>query len=131
LGSGAFAQVFIATHRSTQNDFAVKCVDRAKMQWGDRDALQDELENLRHLKEGPNIVQLFSIYTPNQRECYMVMELLQGGELFERILQKKTFTEAEARDVARGLLSALSYMHAQNIAHRDLKPENLLLVVSC
>jgi serine/threonine protein kinase len=59
------------------------------------------------------------------------MELLQGGELFERILQKKTFTEAEARDVARGLLSALSYMHAQNIAHRDLKPENLLLVVSC
>ena len=99
------------------------------MKWGDRDALQDELENLRILKEGPNIVQLFAIYTPNARECYMVMELLQGGELFERILEKRTFTEAEARDVTRGLLSALSYMHSQKIAHRDLKPENLLLVV--
>lgn len=130
LGFGAFAKVFIGVEKTSGEKYAVKLVDRKKMQWGDRDALHDEIENLRDLKEGPHIVQLFEVYTPNKRECYLVMELLQGGELFDRILEKRTFTEKEARNVTRGLLQALSYMHSRSIAHRDLKPENLLLVVS-
>jgi len=129
LGEGAFATVFVGTHKASQQDYAIKCVNRMKMQWGDRDALQDEIENLQEVKGGPNIVQLIEVYTPNPRECYLVMELLQGGELFERILQKRTFTEKEARNVARGLLKALQFMHSKRIAHRDLKPENLLLQV--
>ncbi len=58
------------------------------------------------------------------------MECLRGGELFDRILEKKRFSEAEARQVARGLLEALQYMHSQNIAFRDVKLENILLEVS-
>jgi len=130
LGDGTFATVFVGTSRETQKDYAVKCVDRTKMQWGDRDALLDEIQNHQEVKGGPNIVQLMEVFTPNTRECYLVMELLQGGELFDRILQKQTFTEKEARNVTRGLLRALHYMHSKRIAHRDLKPENLLLQVS-
>ena len=130
LGVGAFATVFVGTHMSSGTHYAVKLVDRTKMHWGNRDALQDEIENLKTLRRGPNIVQLYEVYIPNNRECFLVTEFLKGGELFDRILQKRTFTEKEARDVVRGLLQALQYMHTRRIAHRDLKPENLLLTVS-
>jgi serine/threonine protein kinase len=99
------------------------------MTWGGRDALQDEIENLRLVRDGPNIVQLYEVY--EEREyCYLVMELMQGGELFDRIIEKKTFTEKEARDVMRCILDGLKYMHSKRVVHRDLKPENLLLKVS-
>ena len=61
--------------------------------------------------------------------CYLVTELMLGGELFDRIIEKKTFTEKEARSCCRCMLSALEYMHERRVAHRDLKPENLLLAV--
>ena len=126
LGYGAFAKVFVGTHNKTGKEYAVKQVDRRKMQWGDRDALEDEISNLLLLRDGPNIVQLYHTYeAPN--DCFLVMELLEGGELFDRILQKRTFTEKEARDVCKCLLNALKYMHDRRVAHRDLKPENLLL----
>jgi serine/threonine protein kinase len=54
-----------------------------------------------------------------------------GGELFDRIIEKKIFSEKEARECCQCVLSALEYMHERRVAHRDLKPENLLLAVSC
>lgn len=98
------------------------------MFWGDRDALEDEISNLKAVREGPHIVKLYEEYY-NKHDCYLVMELMQGGELFDRIIEKKTFTEAEARDVCRCMLEALDYMHKKRVVHRDLKPENLLLPV--
>ena len=58
---------------------------------------------------------------------YLVAEYLEGGELFDRIVDKSSYTESEARDVCRILFTALSYIHSRGIVHRDLKPENLLL----
>jgi serine/threonine protein kinase len=98
------------------------------MQWGERDNLQDEIANLLLLRDGPNIVQLYHVYQQPD-DCFLVMELLGGGELFDRILEKRAFTEKEARDVCRSMLNALKYMHQRRVAHRDLKPENLLLKV--
>ena len=60
---------------------------------------------------------------------YIVMELCKGGELFDRIVVKNSYNEADARGVVRQLLAALQYIHGNNIVHRDLKPENLLLAV--
>ena len=97
--------------------------------WGERDALQDEISNLKALREGPNITQLYEVFE-EPKYCYLVMELLGGGELFDRIIEKKTFSENEARDCVQCVLSALEYMHQRRVAHRDLKPENLLLAVS-
>jgi calcium/calmodulin-dependent protein kinase I len=126
LGFGAFATVFVGTHKPTGATYAIKQVDRSKMYWGDRDALKDEINNLREVRAGPNIVQLYEVFE-ERTYCYLVTELMTGGELFDRIIDKKTFSEKEARDSIRCVLEALQYMHERRVAHRDLKPENLLL----
>jgi calcium/calmodulin-dependent protein kinase I len=129
LGYGAFATVFIGKHKVLDKQYAVKKIDRSKMFWGDRDALEDEISNLKAVREGPHIVKLYEVYS-YANDCYLVMELMLGGELFDRIIQKRTFTEREARDVTQCMLDALKYMHNKRVVHRDLKPENLLLPVS-
>jgi len=127
LGLGAFAVVFIGTHRPTGAEYAVKQIDRSTMMWGDRDALQDEIDNLKMARAGPNIVQLYEVYE-EKAFCYLVMEVMEGGNFLERIIEKKqTFTEKEARSVVRCVLRALAYLHDNRVAHRDIKPENLLL----
>jgi calcium/calmodulin-dependent protein kinase I len=126
LGLGAFAVVFIGTHRPTGAEYAVKQIDRATMFWGDRDALKDEITNLKLARAGPNIVQLYEVYE-ERAFCYLIMELMEGGELLEFIIEKKTFTEQEARHSTTCVLNALAYMHDKHVAHRDIKPENLLL----
>ena len=128
LGSGAFAKVFVAVEKSTRVDYAVKEIDRGKMRWGGRDALQDEIENLKKLVEAPNVVKFQDVFEKKDI-CYLVLELLPGGELFAHIISKGTFTESEARDSCRCILQALDYMHDRRMVHRDLKPENLLLTV--
>eukprot|EP00751_Fragilariopsis_kerguelensis_P001398 CAMPEP_0170828392 /NCGR_PEP_ID=MMETSP0733-20121128/47892_1 /TAXON_ID=186038 /ORGANISM="Fragilariopsis kerguelensis, Strain L26-C5" /LENGTH=1350 /DNA_ID=CAMNT_0011192863 /DNA_START=48 /DNA_END=4100 /DNA_ORIENTATION=+ len=143
LGFGAFANVFVATHKPTGESYAVKEVDRTKMIWNKKNHLEHEIDNMFKVREGPNIVQLYEVYynnnddddddndnkNKNKNLCHMVIELMPGGELFERIIQKGKFTEREARDSIRCVLEALNYMHDRKIrvAHRDLKPENLLL----
>ena len=62
-------------------------------------------------------IDLFQFHT------YLVLELLSGGELLERIRKKKNFSEAEASDIMRKLFSAVEFMHSRGVVHRDLKPE--------
>lgn len=126
LGLGAFAKVFLGTHLRSKQQYAIKKIDRSKMLWNQRDALEDEINNLILVREGPNIVQLLEVYE-EKAHCYLVMGLLRGGELFDRILELKTFSEPQARECCRGILTGLAYMHSKRVAHRDLKPENLLL----
>ena len=63
-------------------------------------------------------------------EFYIVTELVEGGELFDRIVSKTHYTEKEARDLVKLFIETMAYIHQQGIVHRDLKPENLLLT-SC
>jgi serine/threonine protein kinase len=128
LGQGAFAHVFAGTHLTSRSnkEYAVKKIDRSKMVWGEHDILEDEINNLTIVREGPNIVQLYEVYEERDY-IFLIMELMNGGELFDRILDKRTFTEREARECCRCLLKGLDYMHDNRVAHRDLKPENLLL----
>lgn len=127
---GAFAKVFVGIKKAdkARREYAVKQIDRSKMQWSGRDALQDEINNLKRVKDGPNIVQFEDVFQ-ERALCYLVLELLPGGELFERVIQKGKFTEQEARESCRCVLGALNYMHERRLVHRDLKPENLLLAV--
>ena len=92
--------------------------------------MADEISNLRAVREGPHIVKLYEEYYEQNIYCYLVLELMEGGELFDRIIKKRTFSEMEARKVTRCMLDALNYMHTKRVVHRDLKPENLLLAVS-
>jgi serine/threonine protein kinase len=79
------------------------------------------MEQLDH----PNCVNLIALFQ-SPKKVYMVLELLTGGELFDRIISKGSFSEKEASDLMGTLTSAIKYLHGVGIVHRDLKPENLL-----
>jgi serine/threonine protein kinase len=119
LGLGAFSNVFLGTHKASRQEYAVKKIDREKMIWGDsRDVLEDEVNHLILARNGPNIVQLYEVYE-EKVHCYLVMELMEGGELFDRILERKNFTESNARECIRGILTGLDYLHERYALRGD------------
>ncbi|CAH8497536.1 unnamed protein product [Schistosoma bovis] len=137
LGTGAFSEVRLAEDQRNPGSFvAIKCIRKkylSKSQNSEcaikeaesrKESLNNEIEVLRRLRH-PNIVQLFDVL--EDAECYyLVMELVTGGELFDRIVQKGSYTERDASALIRQVLLATEYMHSQGVVHRDLKPENLL-----
>ena len=80
------------------------------------------LEETQH----PHITRIFELME-DDRNFYIVAELVTGGDLLKKIMDLQTFTEEQACDVIKQLLLALNFMHKQNIMHRDLKPENILV----
>lgn len=74
----------------------------------------------------PNIVHCYDFFE-NHQFFYLILEYLEGGELFERLLEKTLYCEEEARDLVGNILNGMKYCHERNIAHRDMKPENLIL----
>ncbi|KAI9556997.1 hypothetical protein GHT06_016791 [Daphnia sinensis] len=124
LGTGAFSQVRLAESKTEAGKlYAVKIIDKTALK-GKEDSLENEIKVLRRLKH-PNIVQLLETYE-DKSKVYLVMELVTGGELFDRIVEKGSYTEKDAADLMRQVLEAVDYMHEQGVVHRDLKPENLL-----
>jgi len=124
LGEGSFAVVRKGIKKSTNEEFAVKIIDKTNLESDDQLALQTEVEILSQI-DHPNIVKLHEIYDEKTR-FNMVMELMTGGELFDRIVEKEHYSEKEAADTIRPVVDAIRYCHSMGIAHRDLKPENLL-----
>ncbi|XP_017155660.1 calcium/calmodulin-dependent protein kinase type 1 isoform X2 [Drosophila miranda] len=124
LGTGAFSEVRLAESKDTPGDhFAVKIIDKKALK-GKEESLENEIRVLRRLTH-PNIVQLLETYE-DKSKVYLVMELVTGGELFDRIVEKGSYTERDASHLIRQILEAVDYMHEQGVVHRDLKPENLL-----
>ena len=126
LKSGSFATVCRGTHRSTGRKVAIKCVLRKDLPPADDAAIYDEVAILSSLNH-PHIVPLIDFF--DEKDCYfIVMELMSGGDLFDRIGKKKTYSEADARDLVVKMLKAVAYCHTRKIAHCDMKPKNLLLM---
>uniref|UniRef100_A0A8C2E493 Ribosomal protein S6 kinase n=1 Tax=Cyprinus carpio TaxID=7962 RepID=A0A8C2E493_CYPCA len=136
LGEGSFSICRQCTHKKTGQKYAVKIVSKRM-----EAQTQKEIAALKLCDGHPNIVKLHEIYHDQVRQClrlqprahvhiklhtYLVLELLQGGELLERIRRKQHFSETEASCIMRRLVSAVSHMHDVGVVHRDLKPENLL-----
>jgi len=126
LGKGAFSVVKLVVNKTTGEKAAVKIIDK-KSCTTEQDAkrLKTEVEILKKVNH-PNIVGLKDMYETDS-ELYLVIELVTGGELFDKIVEKGQYTEKEASVIIHKLLEAIVYLHKINIAHRDLKPENLLL----
>lgn len=78
-------------------------------------------------QDHPNVIRLYEVFE-DKKFVYLVMELCEGGELFERLIKKVTLSEDEARSFFHQLLKALNYLHSKKVCHRDLKPENLMFV---
>jgi len=123
LGTGAFSEVVLAEEKLTGILRAVKCIERKSIK-GKEDVLENEVMVLKKIKH-PNIVELREIYD-NKSHVYLVMDLVSGGELFDRIVEKGSYTEKDASDIIKQILEAMKYIHDKGIVHRDLKPENLL-----
>lgn len=123
LGTGAFSKVYLGEHKKNGNMVAIKCIFTKPLK-GKTQALANEIGVLRKLRH-PNIVRLIEIFDNPTQVC-LVMELVTGGELFDRILEKGQYTEKDASEVVSQILDAVSYLHDAGIVHRDLKPENLL-----
>ncbi|GAX11935.1 calcium/calmodulin-dependent serine protein kinase [Fistulifera solaris] len=126
LKSGSFATVCRGTHRATGRKVAIKCVLRKDLPPADDAAIYDEVAILSSLNH-PHIVPLIDFF--DEKDCYfIVMELMSGGDLFDRIGKKKSYSEADARDLVVKMLKSVAYCHQRKIAHCDMKPKNLLLM---
>lgn len=122
LGRGASSVVRKAKHKGTENEYAVKTITKTV----DKKIISTEIGILLQLQH-PNIIRLYEIFeTPTH--INMVLELVKGGELFERIVERGYYSERDAATALRQILDALCYVHNHHpvIIHRDLKPENLL-----
>nr|DBA31382.1 TPA: hypothetical protein GDO54_007243 [Pyxicephalus adspersus] len=123
LGSGAFSEVVLAEEKVTGKLFAVKCIPKKALK-GKESSIENEIAVLKKIKH-ENIVALEDIYE-SPSHLYLVMQLVSGGELFDRIVEKGFYTEKDASTLIRQVLDAVFYLHRLGIVHRDLKPENLL-----
>ncbi|KAJ9577924.1 hypothetical protein L9F63_025215, partial [Diploptera punctata] len=119
IGEGSYSVCKLCVHRATHTEYAVKIIDKSK-----RDC-QEEVEILLRWGYHPNIVTLRDVYE-DDRSVYLVMELMRGGELFDRILRHKFFSEREASAVMQVVVSTVQYLHQRGVVHRDLKPSNIL-----
>ncbi|XP_076976944.1 ribosomal protein S6 kinase alpha-2 isoform X4 [Tamandua tetradactyla] len=119
IGVGSYSVCKRCVHKATGAEYAVKIIDKSK-----RDP-SEEIEILLRYGQHPNIITLKDVY--DDGKCvYLVTELMRGGELLDRILRQRCFSEREARDVLCTIAKTMDYLHAQGVVHRDLKPSNIL-----
>ena len=126
LRSGSYGVVYTTRHRGTNNEFAVKVIDRTKLRLKDDEATFREVAIMKDLGHIPNIVGLIDFYV-EPKTFYVVQVYAKGGDVFDRLAKRVIYTEKDARDLGMVLLRTMKHLHTKKIAHRDLKPENLLL----
>ncbi|KFQ54204.1 Ribosomal protein S6 kinase alpha-2, partial [Nestor notabilis] len=119
IGIGSYSVCKRCVHKATETEFAVKIIDKSK-----RDP-SEEIEILLRYGQHPNIITLKDVYDDG-KYVYLVMELMRGGELLDRILRQKCFSEREASAVLCTITKTVDYLHSQGVVHRDLKPSNIL-----
>lgn len=124
LGRGGFSIVREGKNKVTGEKVAVKFIEKKFVDQEELKLLQREIDIMARVQH-TNVLRLFEIFDTDQK-LSLVMELVNGGELFYKIVDKGSYSELEARDIVRQLVEGVDYLHNQGIAHRDLKPENLL-----
>ena len=122
LGNGAFAEVYLAKEKESEELYAAKLIDRSqitspKYLWSEIHILY----NLNH----PSIIRLKAAFA-NKQHVMMILEYARGGELLDHIYQQDSYDEEEAMKLIKDLLNAVAYLHSKRVVHRDIKPENIL-----
>lgn len=120
MGRGATSVVNLITQKGTKQTYAMKTMTKQI----DKKIIKTEIGILLRLQH-PNIIRLKEIYE-SEAKIFLIMELVTGGELFDRIVERGFYSEKDAALVVQQLLEAIKYLHENDITHRDLKPENLL-----
>lgn len=126
LGEGTFGKVKYAVNTETGEKVAIKILDKEKIQKQNMGAqIKKEISIMKMVKH-PHVVKLYEVLA-SRSKIFIVLELIEGGELFDKIVASGRFNEDQARFYFRQLIKGVKYCHAQGVCHRDLKPENLLL----
>ena len=126
IGRGTFSKVKLGIHLPTQRKVAIKILDREKIKdESDLERITREIHILTVLRH-PNIAQLYET-TTSERHIYIIMEFVEGRDLFQYIYSEKRLNEVKASELFRQLIACLEYIHTLGIVHRDIKPENILL----
>lgn len=123
----------LGLHKKTNTNVAVKVVKKSRLRADDIEAVMQEVDILKSLSTSkfddtakPHFVQMFDFFDM-PRQFVICMEYMEGGELFDRIVDRAYYSEQDARQTCKVLLEAVQFLHNRNVCHRDLKPENLLL----
>lgn len=126
LGEGTFGKVKHAVNVETQEAVAIKVLDKERIQKQSMGSqIKKEISIMKQL-EHANVVKLNEVLA-SRTKIFIVLELVTGGELFDRIVTSGKLNEHDARFYFKQLVGGVAYCHSQGVAHRDLKPENLLL----
>jgi serine/threonine protein kinase len=127
IGKGSFARVYLVEDKETKAKFAVKAFSKEYLlsQSKGKESLINEIEIMQAVKN-PYIMNLEELHE-SKNSIYLVLELLEGGELFNHISSKNNIGLVDVHRVMRCLLEALAYLADRKIMHRDLKPENMIL----
>ncbi|PAN17883.1 hypothetical protein PAHAL_3G161300 [Panicum hallii] len=128
LGRGQFGVTYLATHKATGRRYACKSIAARKL--AHRDDVEDvrrEVQIMHHLTGHRNIVELRGAYE-DRHSVNLVMELCEGGELFDRIIARGHYSERAAAALCREIVSVVHSCHSMGVMHRDLKPENFLFL---
>lgn len=125
LGHGSFSVVHLCTRKTDGKQSAVKIIDKSKL--GDKiEMIELEVKILEVAGSHPNIVVLEEIFE-TETHVFLILEIVNGGELFDKIVELQFYSEKVASQLIAQVMSATVHLHEKNIVHRDLKPENLLL----
>ena len=126
LGQGTFGVVVLGTHQLTGEKVAVKILEKEKIiQEADKTRIEREIKILKNMRHN-NIVHLYDV-KETASSLYIIMEYVQGKELFDYIVDKKRLSEIEACNFYQQIISGIEYLGKIKVVHRDIKPENLLL----
>eukprot|EP00960_Hanusia_phi_P063613 765521-Hanusia_phi.AAC.7 len=123
IGRGSFATVKLCTDIMTKQQFALKVVNKGDPAFEQKN-LAEEVDAMMRVSH-PNCVHLHGVFEEKEK-IYLVLDLVTGGTLMDRIIEMNHFSEKDAIHVTRDILLAVEYLHSIGITHRDLKPENLL-----
>lgn len=121
LGQGAFSIVREGKNKKTGETVAIKCIAKKHIKVH---LLEREIEIMKRMQH-PNVLHLKDVFEDTDT-IFLVLDLVRGGELFAKIIDKGNYSEEDTRKIIRQVLEAVAYLHEQGVAHRDLKPENLL-----
>jgi calcium-dependent protein kinase len=126
LGRGEFGITYLCIDRESRELLACKSISKRKLRTAvDVEDVRREVAIMRHLPKSPSIVSLKEA-CEDEGAVHLVMELCEGGELFDRIVARGHYTERAAAGVTRTIVEVVQLCHKHGVIHRDLKPENFL-----
>jgi len=125
VGGGAFAIVYEVKDKKSGQRFAAKVCDKTNVDPGELKALKREIEIMKKC-DHPALLKLLDNFE-NDTNFSLVMDFIEGGDLFNKIQNGETLSETETARIIAQVIGGIDYLHNKNIAHRDLKPENILI----